>query len=94
RGSQRIPDTSANPKAFQRPDMSPDYVILNAQISKRWKDDLFEIYLGGENLLDYQQRDAIIASEDAFGQYFDGSLVYAPLFGKMIYIGFRYNLKK
>ncbi len=92
KGQQRITDTSSNPEIYRRPDMSPDYILANAQISKKWGEK-FEIYLGGENLFDYQQQDAIIASEDPFGQYFDGSMVYAPLFGKNIYIGFRYNLE-
>lgn len=91
RGEQRITDTSSNPEPYQRPDKSPDIVLMNAQISKRWN-DVLDIYIGGENILNYRQPNAIIASDDAFGTYFDGSLIYAPVFGKNIYIGFRYKL--
>ena len=94
RGSQRIPSTDINPEKYRRSDRSPDYVLLNAQVSKSWGDGRFEVYLGGENLLNYRQDDAIIASDDPFGTYFDGSMVYAPLFGKNLYAGFRYNLTK
>lgn len=93
RGSMRLPDTSLNPQRYQRPNRSPAYSMLNGQISKRWGSK-WDVYLGAENILNYKQDDAIIASDDAFGQFFDGSLTYAPLFGTNIYIGFRYNLIK
>ena len=91
KGSMRLPDTSANPIEHQRLSHSPSYFLLGGQISKRWGDKL-DIYLGGENLLNYKQRDAIIAGDDAFGEFFDASIVWAPLFGTNVYIGFRYNL--
>lgn len=90
-GQKRLPDTSLNPVEYQRPDYSPNYFILNGQIMKRWGDKL-DVYLGFENLLDYKQKDAIIAADDAFGSYFDASIVWAPLFGRNIYLGFRYNI--
>lgn len=93
RGPQRLADTSSNPPEYQRPDEAPSYFLLNTQISKSWN-DVFEIYLGAENLLNYRQDDAIIAADDAFGPYFDATQVWAPLFGRNIYIGFRYNFVK
>lgn len=89
----RLPDTQANPKDFQRPDRSPSYALVSGQISKRWNNK-WDIYLGAENIFNYKQEDAIIGSEDAFGEYFDGSIIYAPLFGTNLYVGFRYNLVK
>jgi len=91
RGSMRIPGTSSNPEEFRRENTSPSYFLANAQISKRWGDK-WDLYIGGENIFDYKQENAIIASNDAFGPYFDASLIWAPLFGANIYIGFRYNL--
>jgi hypothetical protein len=58
---------------------------------KRWGDK-WDVYLGAENLLNYKQRDAIIGAEDPFGQYFDASLVWAPLFGANVYLGFRMTI--
>ena len=92
RGSKRLPNTTANPTEYQRPDSSPSYFLLNGQIMKRWGKK-WDVYLGGENLLNYKQNDAIIAGEDAFGEFFDASLVWAPLFGANVYLGFRYNLE-
>ena len=66
---------------------------MNAQVMKRWGKK-WDVYLGVENLFDFKQENAIIASDDAFGPYFDASIVWAPLFGRNAYIGFRYNLVK
>ena len=90
-GSKRLPDTSDNPIDFQRHERSPNYLLVNAQIMKRWNDRV-DVYLGGENLFNYKQTDAIIAPDDAFGEFFDASIVWAPLFGANIYVGFRYTL--
>ncbi len=90
-GAKRLPSTASNPLEFRRPDVSPDFVLVNAQIMKRWGDK-WDVYLGAENLLNYKQRDAIIGAEDPFGQYFDASLVWAPLFGANVYLGFRMTI--
>ena len=93
-GEKRIPNTSGNPVEYQRSDISPIYVVMNAQISKvLGKKHPFELYLGGENLTNYFQKDVIIAANDPFSQYFDASLVWGPVSGRLIYAGFRYKLK-
>ena len=91
-GSKRIPSTAANPEAFQRPDRSPDFVLTNMQVSKTWW-DTFDVYVGVENLFDFQQADPIIAAENPFGENFDSSLVWGPIFGRMIYAGIRYTIE-
>ena len=89
-GQKRLPSTQGNPEQFRRPEQSPNYFLVNAQIMKRWN-NIFDFYVGAENLLNYQQTDAIIAADDPFGEFFDASIVWAPLFGANIYAGFRYN---
>ena len=44
-----------NPPEYQLEEYSPQYVVLHAQVSKRFK--WFEIYVGGENLTDFRQED-------------------------------------
>jgi outer membrane receptor protein involved in Fe transport len=87
----RIPNTTGNPTEFQLPAYSKGYINLLAQINyfitKRW-----EIYLGGENLTNYQQPNAIIDAKKPFGNNFDASLIYGPVDGIRIYVGFRFNL--
>ncbi len=91
-GEKRIPSTNSNPETYQLPGYSPDYVLMNAQISKEWREK-FEIYAGVENLLDYKQEKPILSSEDPFSPYFDSSLIWGPIFGRNTYVGLRYYLK-
>lgn len=86
-GPGRIPSTSANPVQYQRDDEYPSFVNINAQITKRF--DLFELYIGAENLTDFRQLNPIIAADDPFGQYFDASMIWGPMEGRKFYAGIR-----
>ena len=60
---------------------------MNAQVSKTvGKKSPVDIYLGSENLTGYYQKDAIIAAGEPFGQYFDASMIWGPLTGRMIFM--------
>ncbi|MEP1096032.1 MAG: TonB-dependent receptor [Cyclobacteriaceae bacterium] len=91
-GSKRLPDTGDKPAEFQRSTSTPDFFLLNAQISRgfRWGN----IYLGSENLLNFTQEDPIIDSQNPFSNDFDASLVWAPVAGRMVYAGFKYKIKR
>ncbi len=90
-GSKRIPFTGNNPEQYQLPERSPDFYMLHAQVSKKIG-KRSEIYLGGENLLDTRQNNPILAPENPFGENFDASLVWGPIFGRNVYAGFRYRI--
>ncbi len=90
-GKKRLPSTSSNPTSFQLPVVSPDFVVLNSQVSKRWNKKL-EVYLGVENLLNYRQKNPILSSEDPFSAFFDSSLTWGPIFGRNSYLGLRYRI--
>jgi len=93
-GAKRIPNTSANPVQYQRSIISPSFVLMNAQISKTFGDQRqFEGYLGGENLGNYFQKAAIIAADQPFSPYFDASLIWGPVSGRLIYMGLRFIIK-
>jgi outer membrane receptor for ferrienterochelin and colicins len=93
-GSKRIPGTTSNPLQYQLGDFSPSYVLMNAQVSKVvGKKSPVELYLGGENLGNYFQKNVIIAADHPFSDYFDASLIWGPVNGRLIYWGFRYKLK-
>lgn len=85
-GKQRLPNNSIYNNEF-----SNSYSLWNAQITKVFSKQ-FEIYLGGENIGNYMQKHAIIDPKNPFGPNFDTSLVYAPVFGRMLYAGLRYTL--
>ena len=90
-GSKRIPGTNTNPEAYQLPARSDAYWVSNAQVTKAFG-NVFEIYVGGENIFDYQQPNPIISAGEPYSPYFDASLVWGPVFGVMWYGGFRYRL--
>lgn len=90
-GSQRLPDTRLNPEEFRRPSRSPDFALLNIQLTYRQK--RWEYYLGCENLLDFRQLQPILGWQDPFGRYFDTSLVWGPTRGREVYVGLRYRVK-
>ena len=93
-GRKRIPSTSQNPVTYQLPSYSPSYITMNAQVSRTLgKKKLVDVYLGGENLTGYFQKNAILAASDPFGPYFDASLIWGPVTGRLVYAGFRYSFK-
>ncbi|HNJ57583.1 MAG TPA: TonB-dependent receptor [Chitinophagaceae bacterium] len=87
---KRIPSTTANPINKRFAAYSPNYFQMAAQITKKFKSG-FELYVGGENLTNYKQHHLFIDGKNPFGNYFDGSLVWGPAIGAMIYTGFRYS---
>jgi len=91
-GSKRLPSTADNPVALQLADRSPDFVLANAQISKQWQDK-FDLYLGVENLFNFVQENPILGANDPFGQTFDSSIIWGPIFGRMVYAGMRYTIE-
>ncbi|MDB9881952.1 TonB-dependent receptor [Bacteroidia bacterium] len=71
---------------------SPNFLLLNAQVSKTFKKQ-FEVYLGAENILNYRQDNPIQEAANPFDQKFDAGLVWGPIFGRMFYGGFRWRFK-
>lgn len=69
---------------------SPAYALVNAQVTRRFKEKNFEIYVGGENLTNFTQQHAIVDFENPFGEYFDAMQVWAPLVGARGYVGVRW----
>lgn len=93
-GEKRIPSTMGSPVQYQLPDYSPAYISMNAQVSKSLgKNKSWELYVGGENLTNYFQKNVIIAADQPFGNNFDASMVWGPVSGRLIYGGFRYKIK-
>lgn len=91
-GKTRIPDTSINDEANRRDVKSKDWFQLNAQITFKWKQ--WEFYLGGENLINFIQKNPIISGDQPFSNQYDASLVWGPLRGAMAFTGFRFALAK
>lgn len=88
---QRIPSTEANLKNNRRGNASPSFFMLNSQVTrnfnKRWA-----VYAGVENLLNFRQENPIIEVDNPFGNEFDASMVWGPIFGRNIYAGMRWKI--
>ncbi len=65
------------------------YGQLNAQITRWFRH--FSIYVGGENLTNYKQRNPILHAQHPWGDKFDATQVWGPVHGAMGYAGIRIN---
>jgi len=90
-GPKRIPATASNPEGLRARSTSPQFATVNAQVTRPLIAGL-ELYVGGENLLDFKQNDPILDPLHPTGPYFDASLVWGPITGRMLYAGVRYGL--
>jgi len=87
-GTSRLPGLSST----DAPSYSEVYPMLNAQITyiyKKW-----DFYLGGENLTNYIQQNAIVDAENPFGSKFDATRIWGPIMGINVYAGVRYSIKQ
>jgi hypothetical protein len=93
-GTKRIPSTTDNPTQYRIAERSPSFYLMNAQVSKTIGSKYpIDIYLGGENLGNFYQQKVIIAPDQPFGSYFDASLIWGPVSGRMFYAGVRLKIK-
>ncbi|GGB93464.1 TonB-dependent receptor [Dyadobacter sediminis] len=70
--------------------MSPSFYNLNAQITRTFPK--WDIYLGGENLTNFRQKNPIMNASEPFSQHFDAGMAWGPVVGRMIYAGIRYKI--
>jgi outer membrane receptor protein involved in Fe transport len=87
-GESRLPGISPTDAIFY----SEIYPMLNAQITHVYKK--WDFYIGGENLTNYKQRNAIIDAQNPFGNTFDATQIWGPVMGINVYAGLRYSIKR
>lgn len=87
------------PKPYGLPDGSlswapvySTYCTLNAQVTRNFRH--WAVYIGGENLTGYTQKNPIIGASDPWGPDFDSTMIWGQLHGPIVYVGFRYNFTK
>lgn len=85
-GPQRIPDTHTNPVEFQMPEYSKTFSTLNLQVARTINEKI-RLYLGADNVTNTEQKNPIIDAKNPFGNYFDASMIYAPIMPGNYYIG-------
>ena len=86
-------------KPLYRNGYTPAFPMLYAQVTRRFKG--VDIYIGGENLTGFRQKDVILGVPDAASGVvnarqpsFDASAVWGPLMGARFYAGVRFTLWK
>ncbi|MCK9205113.1 MAG: TonB-dependent receptor [Bacteroidales bacterium] len=89
-GPSRIPDTQKMPASLQQPEWSPVWFNLLTQVTRKFKH--FEIYLGGENLINFRQMDPILEYWKPFHTHFDASMAWGPVVGITVYTGIRLTI--
>lgn len=68
------------------------FPTLNLQVTRNFRH--WSVYIGGENLTNYKQKNPIIGADNPWGNTFDATMIYAPVHGAMAYVGFRYYFTK
>ncbi len=93
-GQRRIPNLSTTYYHTSYEAMpiqyAPAFVNLNAQVSRSFR--RWDVYLGGENLTNFRQKDPIVTPDNPFGSRFDAGSAWGPVVGRVIYFGTRYKL--
>lgn len=65
------------------------YEQLSMQVTRWFRH--FSVYVGGENLTNFKQRQPIIAASEPWSDAFEPTLVWGPVHGRMFYAGVRVN---
>ncbi len=64
-------------------------VIVDMDSNPHWS-----IYVGGENLTNFKQKNPIIDAANPWGNNFDSTMIWGPVHGAKGYIGIRFNLAR
>lgn len=65
----------------------PAYFQFQAQVTRFFRH--LDVYLGGENLTGYKQKNPVISGHNPWNSNFDATQIYGPIDGAMIYLGVR-----
>ena len=66
------------------------YEQLNVQITRWFRH--FSIYIGGENLTNFRQKNPILHAHHPYSAQFEPTMIWGPTLGAMGYIGIRINI--
>ena len=90
-GVQRLAQVELSPGVLSEDNQSSIFPMLSAQITHVFK--RFDLYLGGENLLDFRLDNPIVDAQNPFSERFDATGVWATIVGINIYGGIRFTIK-
>jgi outer membrane receptor for ferrienterochelin and colicins len=90
-GQRALPTIESHTGPVERNRTAEPFSVLNSQVTRSFKH--WDFYLGGENLLNFKQKDPIMSADKPFDHTFDASMVWGPVTGRILYGGLRYKLK-
>lgn len=70
-------------------DRFPAFPSLNIQATRYWRH--FSVYVGGENLTNFRQKNPVVDASMPWSSTFDPTVVWGPVSGAMVYAGIRVN---
>lgn len=86
------------PNAYTTTDGTPSwnsrykaYEQVSAQVTRFFRN--WSIYVGGENMTNFKQKNPIIGASDPWGSTFDSSMIWGPVHGSIYYAGIRINFE-
>ncbi|MCQ2347006.1 MAG: TonB-dependent receptor [Paludibacteraceae bacterium] len=92
------------PDGFVIPEGNQQYYEKNGTLYHKWYPQLMaqitkyfhsaSIYLGAENMTNFKQDNPIVNAGSPYSQDFDASMVWAPIDGWKMYLGFRWELER
>lgn len=92
-GGGRMPTPYTTADGFPSwPARYKGYEQLSAQITRFFR--FWSIYVGGENITNFKQKNPVIGADDPWGPNFDSTLIWGPVHGTIGYIGIRLNWNK
>lgn len=65
---------------------------VSAQVTRYFRN--WSVYIGGENLTNFKQKNPIVDAANPWGDRFDSTMIWGPVHGAKGYIGFRWNLPR
>jgi hypothetical protein len=89
-GGGRMPDADLNNPLWDKSFAA--FTIINGQVTKYFR--TWSVYLGGENLTNFVQKNPIIDVANPESADFDASMIWGPLHGRKLYIGMRWAINR
>lgn len=91
-GRSRLPVNVLPDGSLTTVNRSEIFPMVSGQVTHTFKK--WELYVGGENLLNYKMKTPIINASNPFSTTFDATRVWAPITGTMIYVGVRFDIEQ
>lgn len=91
-GRMRLHDVMLHDGQVMEAELSKRVPQVLAQVTHHFK--RLDVYVGGENLANFTQKNPIISANDPYNAAFDATRVWAPVLGAVIYAGFRYEIAR